>query len=132
MFGLIRLFSEAGETAGGAAETADEVYGVGTMALYSVIGFVLVIAVLILLIVLLVVFSKILNAIPSGKTKQEKRQPAAVQPSAPAASDDVEAETVAAITAAIAAYYDGAPAAAQSADEDDIPVPFVIRSIRKL
>ena len=89
MFGLIRLFSEAGETAGGAAETADEVYGVGTMALYSVIGFVLVIAVLILLIVLLVVFSKILNAIPSGKTKQEKRQPAAVKPSAPAASDDV-------------------------------------------
>ena len=132
MFGLIRLFSEAGENAGGAAETADEVYGVGTMALYSVIGFVLVIAVLILLIVLLVVFSKILNAIPSGKTRQEKRQPAAVQPSAPAASDDVEAETVAAITAAIAAYYDGATAAVQSADEDDIPVPFVIRSIRKL
>ena len=114
-----------------ASETAEGgTYGVGIMALYSVIGLLLVIAVLIILIVLLVVFSKILNAIP-GKKSAKKAAPAEAETSGSSVDIDTESETVAAITAALMAYYSGGKTE-KAASEDDMPVPFVIRSIKKL
>ena len=105
-------------------------YGVGTMALYSVIGFILVIAVLIILILLLVAFAKILNAIPvkGEKKKETTAAPVSLETDVNAEEDG---EIVAAITAALMAYYDGGKAAGSASDADDMPVPFVIRSIKK-
>mgnify|MGYP000081861710 CR=1 FL=1 len=115
-----------------ASETAEGgTYGVGIMALYSVIGLLLVIAVLIILIVLLVVFSKILNAIP-GKKSAKKAAPAEAETSGSSVDIDAESETVAAITAALMAYYNSGGKTEKAASEDDMPVPFVIRSIKKL
>lgn len=111
-----------------AEDGADEiVYGAGTMALYSVIGFLLVIAVLIILIVLLVAFSKILNGI---KIKRKKEDVATAAVPAETASSEEESETVAAITAALMAYYETNITSEEKADV--MPVPFVIRSIKKL
>lgn len=110
------------------ADAGNEI-GIGWMALYSVIGMLLVIAVLIILIVLLMLISKIVKAIPD-KSKSAKKSAAEPAPSAPLHAEDEE-ETVAAITAALMAYYAGEGKTAVT-DGEDIPVPFVIKSIRKI
>lgn len=107
-------------------EGAEEVYGPGTMALYSIIGFLLVIAVLIILIVLLVVFSKILNGIKLKRKKADVAATGTVEEVSP----EEDSETVAAITAALMAYYETNAKPEEKADV--MPVPFVIRSIKKL
>ena len=111
-----------------AAETTEGVfnqYTAGEFGLYSIIGFLIVIAVLVVLIVLLIVFSKILNAVTSVKVTKKNKEVKAEDMAVVA--DDTE--TVAAITAALMAYYDVQTTAN---GEDDDPVPFIIRSIKKI
>ena len=110
------------------ASAEEGTYSVGIMALYSVIGMLLVIAVLVILIVLLVVFSKILNSVSVKKAKE----PAAETAAPVRGGADEELEVVAAITAAITAYYAGGKTVGAVSEEEDMPVPFVIRSIKKL
>ena len=108
-----------------AAEGVFNQYGAGEFGLYCVIGFFIVIAVLIVLIALLVAFSKILNALSSVKIRK-KSEPHTETALPEPVSDD--GEIVAAITAALTAYYDVRIA---ENGEDEMPVPFVIRSIKK-
>lgn len=113
-----------------AAETAEGVfsqYSAGEFGIYSLIGFFIVIAVLIVLIVLLIVFSKLLNLVSSIKVSKKASGTPSETASAVSAEDDTE--TVAAITAALMAYYD---VQTTVNGEDDMPVPFIIRSIKKI
>ena len=102
-------------------------YSAGVFALYSVIGFFIVIAVLIVLIVLLIIFSKVHNAVSSIKVR--KKEPVKEVPGDKTSVVSEDTETVAAITAALMAYYDVKTTAN---GEEDMPVPFIIRSIKKI
>ena len=91
-----------------------EGYNAGEVALLCVLGFVIVIAVLIVLVLILMLFSKGFGAAEKAADEPEN-----------------DGEIVAAITAAIAAIYESEKAASHE-DECDEPVPFVIRSIKKI
>ena len=103
----------------------DDPVNAGQVALICLIGFVLVITVLVVLIFLLILFSKIFGKLDNLSFKKSK--PAEVPAGQTAAITDEDEETVAAITAALIAFYD----AGRSDGEDDVPPPFVIRSIKK-
>ena len=105
--------------------------GLGWMALYAVIGFVLVIVVLVLLIVLLAIISKIVRSV-SKKGKTAVASKSASAPAAAAGADSEHEEVVAAVTAALMAYYGASENKTIADDGERIPVPFVIRSIRKI
>ncbi|MBP5593020.1 MAG: OadG family protein [Clostridia bacterium] len=97
-------------------------YSLGEFALFSVIGLLIVVLALAVLVLIITGISKILGLkIFSGEAKNEKNPAETTQPATAAGSD---AELVAAITAALYAYY-------EVSEEETAPVPFVIRSIRK-
>lgn len=99
--------------------------GAGQVILLCLIGFALVVATLIILIFLLILFSKIFGKIDSMSLGKKSAKVAEV--SAQPTVGDEDEETVAAITAALIAFYD----AGRSDGEEEIAPPFVIRSIKK-
>ncbi len=108
-----------------------EGYNAGEVALLCVLGFVIVIAVLIVLVLILMLFSKGFGAAEKAAAGIKQRRAEATSAAEKAADEpENDGEIVAAITAAIAAIYESENAAA--AEETDEPVPFVIRSIKKI
>ena len=105
-----------------------EGYSAGMVALLCVIGFVLVIAVLIVLIVLLTLFSKAFGALEkaSERSKENHKKVVKEDVSTTAESGEDE-EVVAAITAALLAFYD----VNAVNGEEKVRPPFIIRSIKK-
>lgn len=110
-------------------------YNAGSVALYCVLGFVLVMAVLAILVVILTLFGKGFGAIEKAtsgrknKPKKDKSKKSAhsADGAAQTESSDADEEVVAAITAALMAYYD----VSATDGEDDVPPPFIIKSIKK-
>ncbi len=111
-------------------------YNAGTVALYCVLGFVLVMAVLAILVVILMLFSKGFGAIEraTGKLKNKPKKEKSKKSDKPTEtvvaqteSSDEDEEVVAAITAALMAYYD----VGATDGEDEVPPPFIIKSIKK-
>lgn len=100
--------------------------GAGEVLMFCAVGFCLVIATLIVLIFLLILFSKVFGKIDSI-TLKKKSQPVTAVTSTAAEEAEEDEETVAAITAALIAFYD----AGRSDGEAEVPPPFVIRSIKK-
>ncbi len=109
-----------------------EGYNAGEVALLCVLGFVIVIAVLIVLVLILMLFSKGFGAAEKVAAGMKRRKPETADPAAQTEGQpESDGEIVAAITAAIAAIYESEKAASHE-DECDEPVPFVIRSIKKI
>ena len=80
---------------------------IGEAALYALLGFLVVCVGITLLIFIVWLVGKIINKVTNvqAKAKVEKTSEAVVQSLAVADGDTVDEETVAAITAAIMAYY---------------------------
>ncbi len=98
-------------------------YSVGDFALYAVVGLLIVILALALLVFLISMISKLLNMDVFNGKKKEK--PAAPVVEAKSGADlGKDEELVAAITAAIYAFY-------ETEGAETVPVPFVIKSIKK-
>lgn len=109
-----------------------EGYNAGEVALLCVLGFVIVIAVLIVLVLILMLFSKGFGAAEKAAAGIKRRRTEATSAAEKAADEpENDGEIVAAITAAITAIYESEKAASHE-DECDEPVPFVIRSIKKI
>ena len=95
--------------------------GLGTAAFYTVFGFVFVFLGITLLIGFFMALGAIMkkvNAKKKASKKEEKLAPAPV----PEAEDGITPEIVAAITAALMAYY----------EQENVPCDFVVRRIKKL
>ncbi len=100
----------------------------GEILLLCVIGLAIVIAALIVLIVLITIISKGVNAVDNALSSAKKNVGTGTVPAPVAAGAESEdEETVAAITAALLAFYE----VSATDDEEIIPPPFVIRSIKK-
>ena len=102
-------------------------YNIGEILLLCLIGIAIVILALAVLIVLIMGISKVIVAIEKALDNRANNKTTApvatASPVSPTAEDE---ETVAAITAALLAFYE------VSADEEAVPPPFVIRSIKKI
>ena len=90
-----------------AAKGSPKDVSIGEAALYALLGFLVVFVGITLLIFIVWLVGKIINKVTNvqAKAKVEKTSEAVVQSLAVADGDAVDEETVAAITAAIMAYY---------------------------
>lgn len=111
----------------GASEDITRDYG--NAALFSLVGFVIVIATLAVLIVILMLLTKLLNIEVS---KRKQTEAAIKQDAAPLDAGSANLEVVAAITAAIAAIYSEESGHTAEPVGEAEPLPFVIRSIKKI
>ena len=101
-----------------------EGYSVGDFALYSVVGLLIVILALALLVFLITMISKALNLEAFNGKKKEKPSAPTGSPASETVACGGDEELVAAITAAVYAFY-------EAEENETVPVPFVIKSIRK-
>ena len=75
-------------------------------ALYALIGFLVVFVGIALLIAVVWLVGKVLSKTQGGAATVKKTQPVPKQSTKPQSSDEIDAETLAVITAAIMAYYE--------------------------
>lgn len=96
-------------------------YNVGDAAFFSVFGLLFVVLGIVLLVLILTAFGKIMQLIAS-----KKKNTASVPPVAPAAEgkqeEEISPETLAVITAAVAAIYAG----------EETKCSFVVRRIKRI